>query len=170
MLYIPTTWWNAFIQSIDTSAVTNVAVTPGAKPCNVIAGRKYIGGSDSECAIRLVLTLIFACRRGEKETCRRGLNVGCVADRIQILHTNGNIKVILQWIYDSRKIVIFILFRVHTKSWISNSRTFKNIFGGKTNLFKNISGASSAHFIYNTVLSTEPFRSVKQSRSQKLVL
>ena len=28
---------------------------------------------------------------------------------------------------------------------------FKNIFGGKTNLFKNISGASSAHFIYNTI-------------------
>ena len=31
---------------------------------------------------------------------------------------------------------------------------FKNIqehFWGKTNLFKNISGASSAHFIYNTI-------------------
>ena len=41
--------------------------------------------------------------------------------------------------------------RVHTKSWISNSRTFKNIFGGKTIFFKNISGASSAHFIYNTI-------------------
>ena len=37
--------------------------TPAAEPCNVIAGRKYIGGSDSECALRLVLTLIFACRR-----------------------------------------------------------------------------------------------------------
>ena len=41
--------------------------------------------------------------------------------------------------------------RVHTKSWISNSRTFKNIFGGKTIFFKNISGASSTHFIYNTI-------------------
>ena len=108
MLYIPTTWWNAFIQSIDTSAVTNVAVTPAAKPCNVIAGRKYIGGSDSECAISLVLTLIFARRRGGKEICRRCLNLRCVADRIQILHTNGNIKVILQWIYDSRKILILL--------------------------------------------------------------
>ena len=29
-------------------AVTNVAVTPAAKPCHVIAGRKYIGGTDSE--------------------------------------------------------------------------------------------------------------------------
>ena len=29
-----------------------------------------------------------------------------------------------------------------------HSRTF---LGGKTNLFKNISGASSAHFIYNTI-------------------
>ncbi len=55
--------------------------------CNVIAGRKL--GSTLEgvtanyrCAIRLVLTLIFACRRGGKETCRRGLNLGCVADRI----------------------------------------------------------------------------------------
>ena len=66
----------------STSAVTNVPVTPAAKPCNVIAGRKYIGGSDSECAIRLVLTLIFACRRGGEEICRRGLNLGCVADRI----------------------------------------------------------------------------------------
>ena len=56
-----------------TSAVTNVAVTPAAEPCNVIAARKYIGGSDSECAIRLLLTLIFACRRGGKETFRRGL-------------------------------------------------------------------------------------------------
>ncbi len=63
----------------STSAVTNA---PAAKPCNVIAGRKYIGGSDSECAIRLVLTLIFACRRGGEEICRRGLNLGCVADRI----------------------------------------------------------------------------------------
>ena len=44
-----------------------------------------------------------------------------------------------------------VVTRVHTKSLISNSRTFKNIFGGKTNLFKNISGASSAHFIYNTI-------------------
>ena len=34
--------------SIDTSAVTNVAVTPAAEPCNIIAGHKYIGGSDSE--------------------------------------------------------------------------------------------------------------------------
>ena len=40
------------MQSIDTSAVTNVAVTPAAKPCNVIAGRKYIGGSDSELLVR----------------------------------------------------------------------------------------------------------------------
>ena len=31
------------------NAVTNVAVIPAAaKPCNVIAGRKYIGGGDSE--------------------------------------------------------------------------------------------------------------------------
>ena len=37
--------------------------TPAAEPCNVIAGRKYIGGSDSECALRLVLTLIFPCRQ-----------------------------------------------------------------------------------------------------------
>ena len=29
-----------------------------------------------------------------------------------------------------------------------HSRTF---FGGETNLFKNICGASSAHFIYNTI-------------------
>ena len=34
---------------------------------------------------------------------------------------------------------------------MSNSRTFKNIFGGKTKFFKNIFGTSSAHFIYNTL-------------------
>ena len=76
IVHIPTTWWNALIQSIDTSAVTNVAVTPAADPRNVIVGRKYIGGSDSElyrCAIRRVLPQMFACRRGEKETCHRGL-------------------------------------------------------------------------------------------------
>ena len=30
----------------------NVAVTPAAEPCNFIAGRKYIGGSDSELYVR----------------------------------------------------------------------------------------------------------------------
>ena len=41
---------------------------------------------------------------------------------------------------------------------------FKNIqehFWGKTNLFKNISGASSAHFIYNTINRAISFRETK---------
>ena len=55
----------------------------------------------------------------------------------------------IKWVKYS--LVFVTIFRVHTKSSISNSRTFKNIFWGKTNLFKNISGTSSAHFIYNTI-------------------
>ena len=34
---------------------------------------------------------------------------------------------------------------------MSNSRILKKFFWGKTQFFKNIFGASSAHFIYNTV-------------------
>ena len=46
-----------------------------------------------------MLTLIFACRRGVKETCRRGLNLGCVADRITNIthkwkHNNESMTVV----------------------------------------------------------------------------
>ena len=60
------------------------------------------------------------------------------------------------------------IIRVHTKSWISNSRTFKNILGGKQ-ICSRTFPARHPHILF-TILSTEPFRPVKQSRSQKLVL
>ncbi len=52
--------------------------------------------------------------------------------------------------------------RVHTKSGISNSRTF---LGGKQ-FFSRTFPARHPHILF----TTEPFRPVKQSRSQKLVL
>ena len=55
--------------------------------------------------------------------------------------------------------------RVHTKSGISNSRTF---LGGKQ-FFSRTFPARHPHISF-TILSTEPFRFVKQGRSQKLVL
>ena len=47
------------IPSIDTSDVTNIAVTPGAKPCNVIVGCNTLEGVavNYRCAVRLMLTL-----------------------------------------------------------------------------------------------------------------
>ena len=50
--------------------------------------------------------------------------------------------------------------RVHTKSWMSNSRTLKNFFGGKHNFSRTFS-VRHPHILF-TILSTEPLRLVKQ--------